>query len=146
MDTVSSFIGTDVYCNGKVIGRITEFLIDYKNKLIRGINCISNTGIIRTPFFVAKAGILHLDRNGVVIDGKRIKYKKEYAEEYSSIGFSRQNEFFSGSMGDIYFDPSTLELKSVSIKKGFLDDLIYGREILDINEISLTDKGVIVRD
>ncbi len=146
MDTVSSFIGTDVYCNGKIIGRITEFLIDYKNKLISGINCISNTGIIRTPFFVGKAGILHLDRNGVVVDGKKIKYKKEYTEEFSSIAFSRQNDFFSGSMGDIYFDPITLELKSVSIKKGFLDDLIYGREILDINEISLTDKGVIVRD
>ncbi len=146
METISSFIGTDVYCNGKVIGRITDFLIDFRNKYIRGINCISNTGIIRTPFIVDKSGIMHLDRNGVVVDGKKISYKKIYLEEYSNIGISRGTDFSSGSMGDIYFDTDTLELRSVSVKKGFLDDLIYGREILDINDISLTDKGIIVRE
>ena len=146
METVSSFIGTDVCCNGKVIGRITDFLIDFRNKYIRGINCISNLGIIRTPFIVDKSGILHLDRNGVVVDAKKIRYKKMYIEEYSNIGISQKNVFSSGSMGDVYFDPDPLELKSISVKKGFLDDLIFGREILDINDISVTDKGIIVRE
>ena len=71
MEAISSYIGCDVYAGGKVIGRITDFLIDLKNKNIRGISCLSNTGIIRTRFYVEKSGIIHLDRNGAVID-KRI--------------------------------------------------------------------------
>ena len=47
-------------------------------------------------------------------------------------------------MGDFYFDPLNLELESVSIKKGFLDDLIYGRDIVDIKNISMTEKGLII--
>lgn len=144
MEAISSFVGTDVYCNGKIIGRISDFLIDLKNKSIRGVTCISNTGIIRTKFYVEKSGIMHLDRNGAVIDKQKIRYNKMFLEEYSLI--SPQNDFSNGGMGDIYFDPSTLQLKSVSIKRGFLDDLIYGREFVNIDEISITEKGIVNRD
>ncbi len=143
MEAISSFVGTDVYLNGKVIGRITDFLIDCKNKSIKGIACISNTGIIRSKFYVEKNGILHLDRNGVVIDKSKVRYKK-FIEEYSVI--SPQSEMIYGGMGDIYIDPSTLLIKSVSIKRGFLDDLIFGREFLDIDEITMTEKGIVKID
>ncbi len=144
MEAISSYIGCDVYAGGKVIGRINDFLIDLKNKNIRGISCLSNTGIIRTRFYVEKAGIIHLDRNGVVVEKRMIKYKKSFLEEYSVI--SPQKDFFNGSMGDIYIEPDTLMIKSVSVKRGFLDDLIYGRDFFDINEITLTEKGIVKRD
>ena len=143
MEAISSFIGTDVYLNGKVIGRIIDFIIDCKNKSIKGISCISNTGIIRSKFFVLREGILHLDRNGVVIDKSKIRFDK-LNEEFSVI--SPANDMTYGGMGDIYFDPSTLLIKSVSIKRGFLDDLIYGREFLNIDEITMTEKGIVKID
>lgn len=144
MEAISSYIGCDVYAGGKVIGRITDFLIDLKNKNIRGISCLSNTGIIRTRFYVEKSGIIHLDRNGAVVDKRMIKYKKTFLEEYSVI--SPQKDFFNGSMGDIYIEPHTLSIKSVSVKRGFLDDLIYGRDFFDIDDITLTEKGIVKRD
>lgn len=144
MEAISSYVGCDVYAGGKVIGRVTDFFIDLKNKNIRGISCLSNTGIIRTKFFVEKSGILHLDRNGIVVNKQMIKYKKSFLEEYS--GIVPQRDFFNGSMGDIYIEPDTLKLKSVSVKRGFLDDLIYGRDFFDINEITLTEKGIVKRD
>lgn len=146
MERASSYIGTDIYCGGKIIGQITDFLIDVPNKCISGITCISNTGIIRSRFFVTKEGIRHLDRNGVVIDKKHIKYRREFHEEYAKSGFgiSRDADFFTGSVGDIYFDPSTLDISSVSVKRGFLDDLIFGRDIVDIHDISMTDRGLII--
>ena len=133
MEAISSYIGCDVYAGGKVIGRITDFLIDLKNKNIRGITCLSNTGIIRTRFYIEKSGIIHLDRNGAVVDKRMIKYKKIFLEEYSVI--SPQKDFFNGSMGDIYIEPHTLAIKSVSVKRGFLDDLIYGRDYFDLDDI-----------
>ena len=32
MESINSYIGCDVYAGGKVIGRIYDFLIDFKNK------------------------------------------------------------------------------------------------------------------
>ena len=107
MEAISSYVGCDVYAGGKVIGRVTDFFIDLKNKNIRGISCLSNTGIIRTKFFVEKSGILHLDRNGIVVNKQMIKYKKSFLEEYS--GIVPQRDFFNGSMGDIYIEPDTLQ-------------------------------------
>ena len=49
-------------------------------------------------------------------------------------------------MGDVYIDEDTLKIKSISVKKSFLDDLIFGREFFDINEITLTEKGIVKRD
>ncbi len=144
MEALNSYIGCDVYAGGKVIGRINDFLIDTKNKSIGGISCISNTGIIRTRFFVDKAGIIHLDRNGVVVEKKKIRYEKKFMEEYSQI--SSGNEFLNGSMGNVYIDPDTLMLKSVSVKRSFFDDLIFGRDFFDIDDISLTEKGIVKRD
>lgn len=144
MESISSYIGCDVYAGGKVIGRINDFLIDLKNKNIFGISCMSNTGIIRTRFYVEKSGILHLDRNGAVIDKNKIKYKKFFNEEYSKI-YSK-SDFNNGSIGDLYIDPETLSFKSVSVKKSFLDDLIYGREFFNIDEITLTEKGIVKKD
>ena len=144
MEAISSYIGCDVYAGGKVIGRITDFLIDLKNKNIRGITCLSSTGIIRTRFYVEKSGIVHLDRNGTVVDKRMIKYKKSFFEEFSVI--SPQRDFFNGSMGDIYIEPHTLKIKSVSVKRGFLDDIIYGRDFFDIDDITLTEKGIVKRD
>lgn len=144
MESINSYIGCDVYAGGKVIGRIYDFLIDFKNKNIFGIICLSNTGIIRTKFYVEKTGVLHLDRNGAVIDKSKINYKKKFDEEYSRI--YSQSEFRNGSIGNLYIDPETLEFKSVSVKKSFLDDLIYGREFFDINDITLTEKGIVKKD
>ena len=145
MDTLS-YIGTDVFCNGKIIGRITDFLINIPNKDISGITCLSNSGIIRSKFFVSRSGILHLDRNGAVIDKEKIRYKKSFNEEYAQSGFGiyKDKEYLSGSVGDMYFDPLTLKIQSVSVKKGFLEDAIYGREVVDINNISMTEKGLII--
>jgi hypothetical protein len=39
-----------------------------------------------------------------------------------------------------------LEFKSVSVKKSFLDDLIYGREFFDIDDITLTEKGIVKKE
>lgn len=144
MEAISSFIGCEVYAGGKVIGRITDFFIDLKNKSIKGIVCLSNTGIIRTKFFVEKSGIIHLDRNGAVVDKNKINYKKSFYEEYSVI--SPKNDYFNGSMGDVYIDEDTLKIKSISVKKSFLDDLIFGREFFDIDEITFTEKGIVKRD
>ena len=146
MEALSSFIGIDVYLSGKVVGRISDFLIDTHNKTVSGIACVSTVGIIRSRFFVKRGGILHLDRNGVVVDKSYIRYKKAFDEEYSSGGFGvyRDKEYSKGSMGDMYFDHSTLKIESVSIKNGFLDDLIYGRDIVSVNDVSMTDKGIIV--
>lgn len=146
MDTLSSYIGTDVFCNGKIIGRITDFLINIQSKNIGGITCLSNSGIIRSKFYVSRSGILHLDRNGVVIDKEKIRYKKSFDEEYAQSGFGiyRDKDYLSGSVGDMYFDPLTLKIESVSVKKGFLDDAIFGREIVDIKNISMTEKGLVI--
>lgn len=144
MEAISSFIGCEVYAGGKVIGRITDFFIDLKNKSIKGIVCLSNTGIIRTKFFVEKSGIIHLDRNGAVVDKNKINYKKSFYEEYSVI--SPKNDYFNGSMGDVYIDEDTLKIKSISVKQSFLDDLIFGREFFDIDEITFTEKGIVKRD
>ena len=146
MDTLSSYIGTDVFCNGKIIGRITDFLINIQNKDISGITCLSNSGIIRSKFYVSKSGILHLDRNGAVIDKEKIRYKKSFIEEYAQSGFGiyKDKDYLSGSVGDMYFDPVSLKIQSVSVKKGFLDDAIYGREVVDIKNISMTEKGLVI--
>ncbi len=146
MEALSSYIGIDVYCQGKVIGRITDFLININDNNIGGITCISNTGIIRSKFYVDKSGIMHLDRNGAVIDKSKIRYKKSFDEEYSQSGFGiyKDKDYFAGSVGDMYFDPINLNLESVSIKKGFLDDVIYGRDIVDIKNISMTEKGLVI--
>ncbi len=146
MDTLSSYIGTDVFCKGKIIGRITDFLINIQNKDISGITCLSNSGIIRSKFYVSKSGILHLDRNGAVIDKEKIRYKKSFDEEYAQSGFGiyKDKDYLSGSVGDMYFDPVSLKIQSVSVKKGILDDAIYGREVVDIKNISMTEKGLII--
>ncbi|MBR2860327.1 MAG: hypothetical protein IKB86_00580 [Clostridia bacterium] len=146
MESIRSFIGTEVYCEGKIIGRITDFLIKISSKEISGLTCISNRGIIRGKFFVNKDGILHLDKNGAVVDKKSVKYKKSFNEEYAGSGFGVQkdNDFFSGSVGDIYFNPVTLEILSVSVKKGFVDDLLFGRDIVSVQDISMTEKGLII--
>ncbi len=146
MDAISSYIGTDVYCSGKIIGRISDFLIDVSKKDIGGITCISNTGILRSRFYVDKSGITHLDRNGAVINKNKIRYKKALNEEYADSGFGiyRDKDYFAGSLGDIYFDPISLTIESVSIKKGFIDDIIFGRDIVSIKDISITDKGLII--
>ena len=146
MDTLNSYIGTDIFCKGKIIGRITDFLINVKDNNISGITCISNTGVIRTKFFVDKSGILHLDKNGAVVEKEKIRYKKTFDEEYAQSGFGiyKDKDFLSGSVGDVYFDPISLKIESVSVKKGFVDDLIYGREIVDIKNVSMTEKGIVV--
>ena len=146
MDTLSSYVGTEVFCKGKIIGRITDFLINVQNKDVAGIICLSNTGIIRSKFYVDKSGILHLDKNGIVVDKNRIRYKKSFDEEYAQSGFGiiRDRDYLSGSVGDMYFDPLTLKIQSVSVKKGFLDDALYGREIVDIKNISMTEKGLVI--
>lgn len=146
MEALSSYIGIDVYCQGKVIGRITDFLINITKNDIGGITCISNSGIIRSKFYVDKSGIMHLDRNGAVIDKSKIRYKKSFDEEYSQSGFGiyKDKDYFAGSVGDMYFDPVKLNIESVSVKKGFLDDLIYGRDVVDIKNISMTEKGLIM--
>ncbi len=146
MEALSSYIGTDVYCQGKVIGRINDFLIDISQKDIGGITCIGNSGIIRSKFYVEKSGIMHLDKNGAVVDKNKIRYKKNFDEEYTISGFGiyKDKDYFAGSVGDIYFDPVKLEINSVSVKKGLLDDAIYGRDIIDINNISMTEKGLII--
>lgn len=146
METLSSYIGTDIFCNGKIIGRITDFLINIKDNDISGITCISNTGVIRTKFYVDKSGIMHLDKNGAVVNKDKIRYKKSFDEEYAQSGFGiyKDKDFFSGSVGDMYFNPVDLKLESVSVKKGFIDDLIYGRDIVDIKNISMTEKGLVI--
>ena len=144
MDALSSFIGCDVYAGGKVIGRVSDFFIDLKNKCVCGITCLSNTGIIRTRFYVEKSGILHFDRNGVVVDRRQIKYNKSFLEEYSVI--TPKTDFSNGSMGNVYIEPDTLSIKIVSVKRSFFDDLIFGREFFDIDEITLTEKGIVKRD
>ena len=146
METLSSYIGTDIFCKGKIIGRITDFLINTKDNNISGITCISNIGVIRTKFFVDKSGILHLDKNGAVVDKEKIRYKKSFDEEYAQSGFGiyKDKQFFSGSVGDMYFDPVNLKIESVSIKKSFIDDLIYGRDVVDIKNISMTEKGLVI--
>lgn len=146
MEALSSYIGIEVYCQGKVIGRITDFLINISQKDIGGITCTSNTGIIRSKFYVDKSGIMHLDRNGAVIDKNKIRYKKSFDEEYSRSGFGiyKDKDYFAGSVGDIYFNPVELNIESVSVKKGFLDDLIYGRDIVDIKNVSMTEKGLVL--
>lgn len=146
MERASSYIGVDIYCGGKVIGRITDFIIDARKKSVSSIKCISNTGIIRLEFTVPKSGILHIDRNGVVVDKNKISYKKNN-EEYSqdTLGIYNDTRLFSGSPGDVYFEPGTFKLSAVSIKKGLIDDVLFGREIVDINDISLTNKGQIIK-
>lgn len=142
LEAVSSFIGTNVYCNGKVIGRITDIVMDMSAKKIKSLKCISNTGIIRSKFFVTEEGILHLDRNGAVIDKNSIVYNMK--EEYSGFGITRDSDYFAGSVGDIYIDPETHRMHSVSVKQGLLDDLIFGRAVFEAKDISLTDKGQII--
>lgn len=144
MESLGSFVGTEVYCKGKIIGRINDFIIDTKHKVIEAISCTSSVGIIRGKFFVSRDGILHLDRNGVVVDKNKVSYKRAYLEEYGFFGIFRENDYFSGSMGDIYFDPITFELQSVTIKKSFLDDILYGREVVDIKDVSMTEKGLVI--
>ncbi|MBE7092437.1 MAG: hypothetical protein E7365_04585 [Clostridiales bacterium] len=146
MEALSSYIGIDVYCQGKIIGRITDFLINITQKDIGGITCIGNSGIIRNKFYVDKSGIKHLDRNGAVIDKDKIRYKRFFYEEYAQSGFGiyKDKDYFAGSVGDIYFDPVKLKIDSVSVKKGFIDDMIYGRDIVDIKNISMTEKGLII--
>jgi uncharacterized protein YrrD len=146
MEAISSYIGTDVYCSGKIIGRITDFLINISKKELSGITCVSNTGIIRSRFYVDRSGILHLDRNGAIVEKSKIRYKKAFNEEFADSGFGvyRDRDYFSGSLGDIYFNPVDLTLESVSIKNGFIDDLIFGRDIVNIENISMTEKGLII--
>ena len=142
MEAVSSFIGTNVYCKGRVIGRITDVVMDMTAKKIKSLKCLSNTGIIRSKFYVLEDGILHLDRNGAVIDKNSIVYNMK--EEYSGFGLTGDSDYYAGSVGDIYIDPVTHRMHSISVKQGLLDDLIFGRAVFEAKDISLTDKGQIV--
>ena len=65
-------------------------------------------------------------------------------EEYSGFGITRDSDYFAGSVGDIYIDPETHRMHSVSVKQGLLDDLIFGRAVFEAKDISLTDKGQII--
>ncbi len=145
MESAASFVGTDVYAGGKIIGRVSDLMIDTEQKKISGVACISNIGIIRGRFFVRADGIIHIDRNGIVVDKSKVRYKKSFGEEYASDFAVFGNEsFLSGSVGEIYFDPLTLKIESVSVKHGFLDDLIFGREILSADDIAMTENGIII--
>ncbi len=146
MESAASFVGTDVYAGGRVIGRVTDLMIDTKKKKISGIACVSNIGIIRGSFFVRADGMLHIDRNGIVVDKNAVCYKKRFGEEYAASGFAvyGNESFLSGSVGEIYFDPATLKIESVSVKRGFIDDLIFGREILSADDVAITDKGIVI--
>ncbi len=146
METISSFIGTDIYCDGTVIGKITDLSVDIHKKTLFGLQGIKNYGLIREKFFVDKSGILHLDRNGAVIKKSAIKHKKFFGEEYGRSNFDifKNNDFYSGSVGDFYIEAATMEILGVSVKQSFLDDLIFGREIVNIDNISLTDKGLVI--
>ena len=138
MEAASAFIGVNVHCGGKVIGRITALMIDFKKKEIGGLACVSTNGLFRRRFFVKKEYILHLDRHGAVVE------KHPFTEEYGRIGAAKEADFVFGSVGEAYFDPATLKLQSVSIKRGLLDDLLYGRDIVDANNVSLSDQGVVI--
>ncbi len=144
MKSAKDFIGTEVYSNGKNIGRITDIIFDVRNKKIKGLTCVSNLGIIRSRFYVPENGVIILDPKGTLVDKDKIEYKKSFYEEYSDFGISKNSDYGYNSLGDIFVDPENRKILSVSIKKGFIDDLIFGREIKDISDISLTNKGQII--
>lgn len=144
MERLSEYLGADIFIDGKKAGRITDFFISPRQKKISGLSGITSRGLVRNGFFIPRSGILHLDKNGCVADGKKIFYTLALSEEigdisvYSTIGSDR--------IGDVYFLPETLEIKRLSIKKGFFDDLIFGRETVDISDIFITGKGKIKRE
>lgn len=143
MEKLSDFVGTDVYADGKKMGRITDFYISPRDKKITGFLAITTSGLIRNEFFVSRGGILHLDKNGCVVDNKKIFFKGNFAEEYGEMPVFSKGLFSDNSIGDIYFEPDTLQLERISIKKSFFDDVVFGRETVDINEVTLSKKGII---
>lgn len=144
MEAVSNLTGISVLCDGREIGKVIDIIIDMKEKKVKGLKCRSNFGIIRTPFFIKEKGIVRIDGKSAVADRKYITYgfKEEFAQ--SGFGIYRDNGFFAGSVGDIYIDTETLFIRSVSAKKGLIDDIVYGRERYDAKDISLTNKGLII--
>ena len=143
MEKLSEFVGTDVYCDGKKIGRITDFYISPRKKEITGFSGLTTSGLIRNEFFVTCGGILHIDKNGCVIDSKKLFLKEKYIEEYGEMPVFSSGVFSDNSIGDIYFEPESLKMEKISIKKSFFDDIIFGRETVDINEVSISKKGII---
>jgi uncharacterized protein YrrD len=143
MEKLSDFVGTDVYCDGKKIGRITDFYISPREKRITGFSGLTTSGLIRNEFFVSRAGILHIDKNGCVVDNKKLFFKRNYAEEYGEMAVFSTGIFADNSIGDIYFEPENLNLERISIKKSFFDDIIFGRETVDINDVTISKKGII---
>lgn len=143
MEKLSEFVGTDVYCDGKKLGRITDFYISPREKKITGFLGLTTSGLIRNEFFVTRGGILHIDKNGCVVDNKKLFFKGKYVEEYGEMPVFSSGVFSDNSIGDIYFEPETLNMERISIKKSFFDDIIFGRETVDINEVSISKKGII---
>ncbi len=144
LEAVSDLTGISVFCDGREIGKVTDVIMDMKEKKVKGLKCRSNFGILRTQFFVKEKGIIRIDKNSAEADKKYITYgmKEEFAQ--SGFGIYRDNGFFAGSVGDIYIDTETRFIDSVSVKKGFIDDIVYGRESFDAKDISLTNKGLII--
>ena len=138
MEKASNVIGAPVYVNGKVIGNVTEILVDKRE--IAGLTGLGNTGIIRSKFFVAKRGILKMGRDAVLAAVGAVRYRKNFIEEYGRFGVYRENDLLS-KVGDLYFDPVSLTIESASVKKGFWDDLIYGRETVPMQMATMTSKG-----
>lgn len=143
MEKLSDFVGTDVYSDGKKIGRITDFFISPREKKITGFSGVTTSGLIRNEFFVTRAGIMHIDKNGCVVDNKKIFYKRRYAEEFGEMAVFSPGILSDNSIGDIYFDSDNLKISRISIKKSFFDDVIYGRETVDIDDVTISKKGVI---
>lgn len=138
MEKASDVIGAPVYVNGKAIGTVTELLVDKRE--IAGLTGLTNTGIVRGKFFVGKRGILKMSRDAVLVAADALKYRKNFTEEYGRFGVYKENDLLS-RVGDLYFDPATLTIESASVKKGFWDDLLYGRETVPMATATMTSKG-----
>lgn len=140
MERLSDYLGIEVYSSGKNIGVISDFFIAPKEKVISGFMGKTNF-LFGKNFFVSRQGILHIDRNGCVVDGKKVFYNRLYAEEYGEISLTSN----SNEIGEIYFDASNMQPKSLSIKKSFFEDVVFGREIVDIDQIIISKNGLIKR-
>ncbi len=51
-----------------------------------------------------------------------------------------------GTLDDLYFEPSTGEIRALQLSRGFVDDLLSGKAILPLDGPALTGEGAILLD
>lgn len=150
MQKMSDYLGVEIRAakTDKKLGEISDFSFKPGDTKLRGVIGIG-MGLLKSRFFLPVDGIVSLEEEKLVADSEKIRQLKrnEHLEEYGNIiGLAVEDDthYYNGRIAEVYFSPVSFEVYHTTIKRGFLDDMITGREVVPVSSLAISDKGLTV--